>query len=73
MAENKKVPSHILEKIIVAFMILIGIAAIYILVAVLSSGNANPTVAVVEILLMLILAIFAQTFVLIRIYDRLQK
>ena len=68
---NIRVQSHILEKIIIVFMVLFGIAAVYILINVLSQpGTPDPTVAVVEILLILILAIFAQTYVLIKIYEQ---
>lgn len=68
---NSRVQSHVLEKIIVVFMVLFGLAAVYILINVLSQPSApDPTVAVVEILLILILAIFAQTYVLIKIYEQ---
>jgi hypothetical protein len=69
--DARRVQSHILEKVILVFMVLFGLAAIYILISVLSSGSSvNPIVAVVEILLILILAIFAQTYVLIKIYEQ---
>lgn len=71
MKKSIRVQSHVLEKIIVVFMILFGAAAVYILVNVLtSSGTPNPMTAIVEILLILILAIFAQTYVLIKIYEQ---
>lgn len=66
-----KVHSHVLERVIIVFMILFGAAAVYILINVLSKqGSPDPIVAVVEILLILILAIFAQTYILIRIYEQ---
>ena len=71
METKTRVQSHVLEKVIVVFMILFGIAAVYILISVLTSGTSvNPIIAVVEILLILILAIFAQTYVLIKIYEQ---
>jgi len=71
---NFRVQSHVLEKIIVVFMIIFGASAVYILLNVLSqSGQPDPIVAVVEILLILILAIFAQTYVLIKIYEQNKK
>ncbi len=52
-------------------MVIFGAAAVYILINVLSqTGQPDPIVAVVEILLILILAIFAQTYVLIKIYEK---
>jgi len=69
--KNIRVQSHVLEKVIVVFMILFAIAAVYILINAMSgSAKPDPTIAVVEILLILILAIFAQTYVLIKIYER---
>ena len=57
MAKSQiRVHSHTLEKVIIVFMILFGVAALYILFSVLSQSiTPDPIVAVVEILLILIL------------------
>ena len=71
MKQRSRVQSHILEKVVVVFMILFGAAAVYILFSVLTMpGSPDPLTAIVEILLILILAIFAQTYVLIKIYEQ---
>ncbi|USN46020.1 MAG: hypothetical protein H6502_02690 [Candidatus Woesearchaeota archaeon] len=52
-------------------MILFGIAAIVIFVAAIKTGSAiSPELASIEILLIVVLALLAQTVILIRIYDQ---
>jgi hypothetical protein len=70
---KKKVESHILEKVIVSFMIIFGIAAFIILVSAINMARPDANLAVIEMLIILILAIFAQTFVMVRVYDQLSK
>lgn len=73
MVLKKRVKSHVLEKVIIALMAFFGIAAIYILVAT-SFGKAavDPgNVAVIQVLIIVLLAIFAQTLILIKIYEKL--
>lgn len=70
---KKKVESHILEKVIVTFMIIFGIAAFIILITALSLDRPDSSLAIVEMLIILILAVFAQTFVIIRVYEQLLK
>jgi hypothetical protein len=66
---KKRVKSHILEKVISFIMMLFGIAAIWIFAS--ASGSMNPTdLAIIEILLIIVLAILAQTVILIRIYEK---
>lgn len=69
---KKRVKSHVLEKVIGVLMVLFGAAAIYIFInAKFGPGVVNPeNVAIIEILLILVLAILSQTLVLIKIYDQ---
>lgn len=69
---GKRVKSHILEKVIGTLMALFGIAAIYVFAtATFGSGVVNPeNVAIIEILLIVVLAILSQTLVLIKIYEQ---
>ena len=69
---KKRVHSHILEKVIGVLMGLFGIAAVYVFAsAKFGKGTVNPdSVAIIEILLILVLAILSQTLVLIKIYEQ---
>ncbi len=63
--------SHILEYIISFLMIAFGIAVTWIFVSAIKNGFATqPYLAVIELLLIVVLIILAQTVVLIRIYDQ---
>jgi len=70
MKKGKRIESHILEKVIGAFMVLFGIASIWILITALQNGAVGAEVAMIEILLIVVLAILAQTVVLIKIYEQ---
>lgn len=70
---KKKVQSHTLEKIIATLMAFFGISAVYIMVQALKVGKPDPIVAILEILIIIIVAIFAQTYVIIKLYEQLQK
>ena len=67
---KKRIQSHHLEKVIGTFMVLFGLAAIWILTTALTNHNVTPEVAMIEILLIVVLAILAQTIVLIKIYEQ---
>jgi hypothetical protein len=62
----------VLEKVIGVLMALFGFAAIYVFAeAKFGAKASNPdTVAIIEILLILVLTILSQTLVLIKIYDQ---
>lgn len=67
----KKQHSHALEYIISFLMVAFGIAVAWIFVSALKSGYASePQLAIIELLLIVVLIILAQTVVLIRIYDQ---
>ncbi|MEM4260636.1 MAG: hypothetical protein QXG00_05350 [Candidatus Woesearchaeota archaeon] len=70
---KKRVESHVLEKVIVSFMIIFGIAAFLILMSALAIDRPDSSLAVIEMLIIMILALFAQTFVLIKVYEQLNK
>ena len=70
MKKGKRVESHILEKVIGTFMVLFGVASIWILVTAIAKNSVSPEVAMIEILLIVVLAILAQTVVLIKIYEQ---
>ena len=66
---KKRIKSHVLEKVISFIMMLFGIAAIWIFAS--NSSNMGTTdLAIIEILLIIVLAILAQTVILIRIYEK---
>lgn len=66
---KKRVESHVLEKIIGVLMALFGIAAIWIFASARDLFVATD-LAIIEILLIIVLAILAQTVILIRIYEQ---
>lgn len=72
MVGGKRVKSHVLEKVIGVLMVLFGVAALYVFAtAKFGSGTAgSDTIAIIEILLILVLAVLSQTLVLIKIYDQ---
>ena len=65
-----QVQSHILERTIGALMALFGVAALYIFFVALRDASLTYETAVIQILLIIVLAILAQTVVLIRLYER---
>jgi hypothetical protein len=69
---RKKVKSHILEKVIATLMVLFGLSAIYIFINTRFGTNVvDPgSVAIIQILLIVVLAILAQTLILIKIYEQ---
>ena len=67
---GKRIKSHVLEKVIGTFMVLFGLASIWILGTALTNHSVTPEVAMIEILLIVVLAILAQTVVLIKIYEQ---
>lgn len=54
-------------------MVIFGIAALYIFFTTISQTELAQDVAIIEILLIIVLAILAQTIVLIRIYEQNNK
>ena len=70
MKKGKRVESHVLEKVIGTFMVLFGLASIWILITAIRNGALTGEVAMIEFLLIVVLAILAQTVVLIRIYEQ---
>lgn len=53
-------------------MVIFGVAALYIFFTSIARTEIAQEVAVIEILLIIVLAILAQTIVLIRIYEKTQ-
>jgi hypothetical protein len=70
---KKRVKSHILEKIIITLMILFGFSALYILISTNFGANSSDPgmIAIIQIMIIVLLAIFAQTLILIKIYEKL--
>jgi len=60
----------VLEKIIGALMAIFGIAAIIIFFKSVQMGFLAQDIAMIELLLIVVLSILAQTVVLIRIYEQ---
>lgn len=54
-------------------MVIFGLAALYIFFTSIMQTEVAYEVAVIEILLIIVLAILAQTIVLIRIYEQTKK
>lgn len=66
-----RVQTHVLEKVIGTLMVVFGIVAIWIFFSSIGSKELlGGQEAVIEILLIIILAILAQTVILIRIYEQ---
>jgi len=65
-----RIKSHVLEKVIGALMAVFGIAAIVIFFMSVQGNYLAQDVAMIELLLIIVLAILAQTVVLIRIYEQ---
>ncbi len=65
-----RVQTHILEKVIGTLMVVFGIAAVWIFFSALGQDLLDGQLAIIEILLIVILAILAQTVILIRIYEQ---
>ncbi len=65
-----RVKSHVLEKVIGALMAVFGLAAILIFGMSIKQGFMATDTAMIILLLIVILAILAQTVVLIRIYEQ---
>ena len=65
-----RVKSHVLEMVIGALMAVFGILAIVIFFMSVRMGFLAQDVAMIELLLIMVLAILAQTVVLIRIYEQ---
>jgi hypothetical protein len=68
-----RVKSHILEKCIAGLMILLGIAAAYIAWAFFAANKSlalSQDVAVIEILIIIVIAILAQSIILIKVYEQ---
>ena len=66
---GKRVQTHVLEWVIGILMILFGIAAVWIFFSALGQSLVSSEIAMIEILLIIVLAILAQTVILIRIYE----
>ena len=65
-----RVKSHILEKVISVIMIIFGLAAVWIFASSFSKDMAAGELAIIEMLLIIVLGILAQTVILIRIYEQ---
>ncbi|MBN2881159.1 hypothetical protein JXM83_03835 [Candidatus Woesearchaeota archaeon] len=75
MLFHKRVESHILEKVVVSFMVLFGFISVYIFLRATSIMKAtgetiNPFVAVIEVLMIVLIAIFANIWISIKIYEQ---
>ena len=67
---TKKVSSHVFERIITVIMLVFGVAAIWIFASASRSGLERGELAIIMILLIVVLAILAQTVILVRIYEK---
>ena len=67
---KKRVKSHVLEKIMISLMVIFFVSAVWIFYNALAKGISGPEIAMIQILLVIILALLSQTIILIRIYDQ---
>lgn len=65
---KKRIGSYILEQVVIYMMVLFGFAAIALFASSLGQDVNYSNMAIIEILLIIILAILSQTIVIIRIY-----
>lgn len=70
MITIKKLKSHVLEKLIGSFMLIFALASVYIFYKSVDAGLDFKDIAMIEILLILVLTVLAQTVVLLRIYEQ---
>ena len=78
---KKRVQSHVLEKVIGVLMAIFGIAAIFVFINAMLSPvdevtgirEIGPNVAMIEILMILVIAVLGQTIIMIRIYEQHEK
>jgi len=65
-----RIQSHVVEKVMIALMIAFFVSAVLIFGNAWSRGIAGAEVAIIEIVLIIILALLSQTIILIRIYEQ---
>lgn len=75
MLFKKRVQTHILEKIVAFFMVLFGSASLYIFVQALNQARltgepVSPLIAVIEVMMIILIAIFANIWISIKIYEQ---
>ena len=76
MLNKKRVQSHVLEKVIMSVMFIFGILAVYIFISVRflnSVAMSAEGLAIIEILIIVVLSILAQTMVMIKVYEQTQR
>lgn len=66
----KRIQTHVLEKVIGVLMIIFGIVAVWIFFSAVGQDLLDGQMAIIEILFIIILAILAQTVIMIRIYEQ---
>lgn len=67
---GKRIQTHILEKVIGILMAIFGVAAVWIFFSAMGNEVYSEQMAVIEILLIVILAVLAQTVIMIRVYEQ---
>lgn len=70
MVLQKRVQSHVLEKIIATMMVFFAIVAVVIMFKALPIPNPDSNLAVIELLLIILIAMLGQTLVLIKIFEQ---
>lgn len=74
LISKKRIQGHIVETIIGVLMIVFAAIAIYIMVSALQLDEVTPTIPIFAVLIVIILALLAQTVIMIKIYEMgLQK
>lgn len=66
---KKRVKSHVLEKVLGVVMLALGFAAVWIFFSAKDLFVATD-LAIIQILLIVVIAILAQTVILIKIYEK---
>ncbi len=70
MLLEKRVNAKILEGLIMALMVIVGVVAIYILFAAIEMPSPNPILLLVEIMLFQIIAILGLTLVVLKVWEQ---
>lgn len=65
-----RVKSHVLEKVMIGLMVIFFASAVWIFASAMMKGLADAQIAMIEILIIIILALLSQTIILIRIYEQ---
>jgi hypothetical protein len=72
MVFKKRIKSHVFEKIMVVFMILVGFSGVYVFVEAIKNSTMGFEVALIQLNLILMLTMIIQCIMLVKIYEKVE-